>query len=214
MADVFAEAGLEHDPELLIHYREFWEPHTRTDPQVAPLFLTLRDRGIKVGVLSNTIWPRAWHEEFFARDGVLDLIDGAVYTSEVPWTKPAPEAFRAAMDAVGVDDPARCVYVGDRLFDDIWGAHNAGLQGDPRPAQPDPRRAARAQRGRPRRRRARAQRDPRTACPPLASYELWPQGHDSYDVLELRSARFSAGRGSRSEGGRRPALAGRRRPAR
>ena len=25
-------------------------------------------------------------------------------------------------------DPARCVYVGDRLFDDVWGAHNAGLR--------------------------------------------------------------------------------------
>src|SRR6476661_8835387 len=117
VADLFDEAGLEHDPELLAHYREFWEPHTLTDPQVAPLFLTLRNRGIKVGVLSNTIWPRAWHEDFFARDDVLDLIDGAVYTSEIPWTKPAPEAFQAAMEAVGVSDPTRCVYVGDRLFD-------------------------------------------------------------------------------------------------
>ena len=26
------------------------------------------------------------------------------------------------MDAVGVTDPARCVFVGDRLFDDICGA--------------------------------------------------------------------------------------------
>ena len=128
VADLFTEAGLSHDPELLTHYREFWEPHTATDPQVAPLFLTLRDRDIRVGVLSNTIWPRAWHEDFFARDGVLDLIDGAVYTSEIPWTKPAPEAFLAALEAVGVADPARCVYVGDRLFDDIWGAHNAGLK--------------------------------------------------------------------------------------
>jgi putative hydrolase of the HAD superfamily len=128
VADLFTEAGLAHDPELLSHYREFWEPHTETDPQVAPLFLTLRDRGVRVGVLSNTIWPREWHESFFARDGVLDLIDGAVYTSEIPWTKPAPEAFLAAMEAVGVDDPAACVYVGDRLFDDIWGAHNAGLR--------------------------------------------------------------------------------------
>ena len=25
-------------------------------------------------------------------------------------------------------DPARRVYVGDRLFDDVWGAHNAGLR--------------------------------------------------------------------------------------
>ena len=32
------------------------------------------------------------------------------------------------MEAVGATDPARCVYVGDRLFDDVWGAHNAGLQ--------------------------------------------------------------------------------------
>ena len=62
------------------------------------------------------------------RDGVLDLIDGDVYTSEIPWTKPSPLAFQAAMEAVGASDPARCVYVGDRLFDDVWGARNAGLR--------------------------------------------------------------------------------------
>ncbi len=128
VADLFTEAGLEHDPALLVHYREFWEPHTATDPQVAPLLTTLRERGIRVGVLSNTIWPREWHEDFFRRDGVLHLIDGAVYTSEIPWTKPSPDAFKAAMEAVGASDPGRCAYVGDRLYDDIWGAHNAGLK--------------------------------------------------------------------------------------
>ena len=122
------EAGLEHDPDLLTAYYEFWEPHTLTDPEVGPLFDALRTRGVKVGVLSNTIWPRAWHEGFFRRDGVLDRIDGDVYTSEIPWTKPSPHAFRAAMDAVGATEPSRCVYVGDRLFDDVWGAQNAGLR--------------------------------------------------------------------------------------
>jgi len=128
VADLFTEAGLEHDPDLLTAYYEFWEPHTLTDPEVGPLWESLRADGIKVGVLSNTIWPRAWHEGFFRRDGVADLIDGDVYTSEVPWTKPSPDAFRAAMAAVGATDPARCVYVGDRLFDDVWGAQNAGLR--------------------------------------------------------------------------------------
>ena len=99
-----------------------------TDPDVGPLFEALREQDIRVGVLSNTVWPREWHEEFFDRDGVLHLIDGAVYTSEVPWTKPAPEAFHAAMAAVGVDEPARCAFVGDRLFDDIWGAGNVGMR--------------------------------------------------------------------------------------
>ncbi|CAN5693812.1 hypothetical protein BH11ACT8_BH11ACT8_20810 [soil metagenome] len=128
VADLFVEAGLEHDPDLLEGYFEFWEPHTATDDEVRPLWEALRERGIKVGVLSNTIWPRSWHRGFFERDAVLDLIDGDVYSSEIPWTKPSPRAFGAAMDAVGASDPARCVYVGDRLYDDIWGAHNAGLR--------------------------------------------------------------------------------------
>lgn len=128
LADIFAEAGLTHDERRLDAYRAFWDPHTLTDPEVRPLLERLRGDGLRVGVLSNTVWPRAWHEEFFRRDGVLDLVDGAVYTSEVPWTKPAPEAFAAAMDAVGVDDPGACVFVGDRLFDDVWGAAHAGLR--------------------------------------------------------------------------------------
>ena len=32
VGDLFDEAGLDHDPELLTAYYEFWEPHTRTDP--------------------------------------------------------------------------------------------------------------------------------------------------------------------------------------
>ena len=128
IGDLFTEAGLDHDPAHLSAYYEFWEPHTETDPEVGPLWEALRSAGIRVGVLSNTIWPRSWHRGFFERDGVLDLVDGDVYTSEIAWTKPSPLAFGAAMDAVGATDPSRCVYVGDRLFDDVWGAHQAGMR--------------------------------------------------------------------------------------
>jgi putative hydrolase of the HAD superfamily len=128
LGDIFSEAGLTHDASLLTAYRDFWEPHSVTDPDVLPLFSRLKVDGVKVGVLSNTVWPREWHEEFFRRDGVLEMLDGAVYTSEIPWTKPAPEAFHAAAEAVGVRSPDRCVFVGDRLFDDIWGAANAGMR--------------------------------------------------------------------------------------
>ena len=68
------------------------------------------------------------HERVFHRDEVLGLIDGAVYSSEIPWTKPHPEAFRAAMAAVGVTDPASCVFVGDRPYDDIFGAKSLGMR--------------------------------------------------------------------------------------
>ena len=128
LADVFTHAGLTHEESRLSAYQEFWEPHTVTDPDVPVVFAGLRDRGIRVGVLSNTIWTREFHEAVFARDGVLHLVDGAVYTSEIEHAKPHPEAFRAALDAVGVPDPARAVYVGDRPYEDVHGAQRVGMR--------------------------------------------------------------------------------------
>jgi putative hydrolase of the HAD superfamily len=115
-------------PAALAEYERQWHPHTELDPDALPMLRDIRARGLKIGVLSNTIWSRRRHEDIFARDGVLDLLDGAVYTSEIPYTKPHPEAFLAAMKAVGADDPARCLFVGDRLFDDVWGAQNVGMR--------------------------------------------------------------------------------------
>jgi putative hydrolase of the HAD superfamily len=128
LAQVFERAGVTATDDLLATYYRSWDPHTFTDPQAAPLLRGLRERGIKVGVLSNTMWPRIAHERVFIRDQVLELIDGAVYSSEIPWAKPHAEAFRAAMAAVGEHDPAACVFVGDRPYDDIHGAKSAGMR--------------------------------------------------------------------------------------
>jgi len=126
---VFARAGVTASAAFLASYYEAWDPHTFTDPDAPALLRELRRRGIRIGVLSNTMWPRAAHERIFIRDEVFDLIDGAVYSSEIPWVKPHPEAFRAAMRAIGVTDPAECVFVGDRPYDDVHGAKSAGMRG-------------------------------------------------------------------------------------
>jgi putative hydrolase of the HAD superfamily len=129
---VFELAGIDvgswQHAEAMEAYLEAWDPHTHTDPGVVPMFEALRADGIKVGVLSNTMWPREHHEAVFARDGVLHLIDGAVYTSETAAGKPHADAFRAAMAAVGVTDPARVVFVGDRPWDDVHGAQLVGMR--------------------------------------------------------------------------------------
>jgi putative hydrolase of the HAD superfamily len=128
LEEVFAAAGVVPTAKMIGAFHGWWDPHTYTDPDVEPLFTALRERGIKIGVLSNTVWPRERHEAIFVRDGVGHFIDGAVYTSEIPWTKPHPEAFQAAMRAVGSTDPERVVFVGDRLFDDIHGAKSVGMR--------------------------------------------------------------------------------------
>jgi putative hydrolase of the HAD superfamily len=128
LEQIFERAGMTASADFMASYFEAWDPHTFTDPDVAPLLRELRRRGIKVGVLSNTMWPRSAHEQIFHRDAVFDLIDGAVYTSEIDWVKPHPEAFRAVMRALGETDPAACVFVGDRPYDDIHGAKTAGMR--------------------------------------------------------------------------------------
>jgi putative hydrolase of the HAD superfamily len=130
--DIFRSVGIEPAGErherALAAYHAFWEPHTFIDPDAIEVFDGLHERGIRVGVLSNTLWTRAHHEYVFARDGILDRIDGAVYSSEIEWTKPHPEAFRAAARAVDVDDLTSCVYVGDRLFEDVFGPQAVGMR--------------------------------------------------------------------------------------
>jgi putative hydrolase of the HAD superfamily len=126
--EVFAAAGVTAGPAELAAYYAWWEEHTYTDPDAEPLLRALRERGIRIGVLSNTLWPRTEHERVFRRDGIADLIDGAVYTSEIEVTKPHPEAFAAALAAVGGVAPEDAVFVGDRLWDDVAGAQGVGMK--------------------------------------------------------------------------------------
>jgi putative hydrolase of the HAD superfamily len=108
-------------------YLDFWAPHTQADPDAAPTLAALRGRGCRVGVLSNTMWPRAHHEEVFARDDLDELIDAAVYTSEIPVAKPHASAFTLVLDQLGVT-ASETVFVGDRLWDDIDGAQRVGMR--------------------------------------------------------------------------------------
>jgi putative hydrolase of the HAD superfamily len=128
LAEVFSAAGLIAEEDAYTAHDAEWEPSTFIDPHAPAMLAGLRDRGLRVGVLSNTIWPRSRHQQIFVRDGVDHLFDGAVYTSEIAWTKPHPEAFLAAMAAIGVTEPRSCVFVGDRPFDDIFGAQRVGMR--------------------------------------------------------------------------------------
>jgi putative hydrolase of the HAD superfamily len=108
-------------------YLDFWAPHTYADRDAKDVLAALKHRGYKVGVLSNTMWTGTHHTEVFARDDLDVYIDAAVYTSEISVAKPHAEAFRMILDALELV-PEESVYVGDRLWDDIAGAQQAGMR--------------------------------------------------------------------------------------
>jgi putative hydrolase of the HAD superfamily len=131
--ELFAHVGV--DTNSLVHraalnaYLRWWDPHTIADADARPLLIALRERGIAIGVLSNTLWPR-WHfDDVFARDELAEFIDVAVFTSELEVGKPHADAFLAVLDALSITDPSRAVFVGDRAFDDVHGAQSVGMRG-------------------------------------------------------------------------------------
>ncbi|MCU1692467.1 MAG: HAD-superfamily hydrolase, subfamily variant 1 [Frankiales bacterium] len=111
----------------LAAYHDAWGATVAHDPAAVRVLTGLRERGLRTGLLSNTHWPRALHEQWLADAGLLELLDVRLYTSEMTHLKPHPEAFGALLRAVGV--PAeRAVFVGDRPRDDVWGAQRAGMR--------------------------------------------------------------------------------------
>lgn len=96
-------------------------------PDAVPTLEWLRERGYRIGLLSNTWWAAEWHNADLATHGLSRLIDELVYTSDLPHSKPHPWVFEHVAGLLG-HDAAACVMVGDRPIDDIGGALGAGMR--------------------------------------------------------------------------------------
>jgi len=114
--------------EAAMRHLDTWTPHVRHDPDAASALSELAGMGVRLGLLSNTHWPAHFHEHFLERDGLLDYLATRVYSSHEPWMKPHPEIFRTTLARLGVR-PERTLFVGDRMWDDVWGAQQAGMRG-------------------------------------------------------------------------------------
>ncbi len=135
LEDIMRAASAEHELEFAEDwfasatgsYFEAWELELHHKGDALPTLAALKSMDLKVGLLSNTHWPRHFHEELLERDGLSEFIDERLYTSELSHVKPHPIAFKAALNALKVK-PENAVFVGDRLYDDIYGAKSAGMR--------------------------------------------------------------------------------------
>jgi FMN phosphatase YigB (HAD superfamily) len=101
----------------------------RPDPQALIVLESLRRRGIKTAIVSNTPWgspASAWRKEL-ARHGLLQNLDAVVFCVDVGWRKPHRAPFDRAL-ALLSSAPSEAVFVGDDPRCDVVGAQNAGLR--------------------------------------------------------------------------------------
>ncbi len=88
----------------------------------------LQARRVRLGLISNTVWPGDAHRRDLERHGLLDYFHATLFSSETGLWKPDPRVFERALDALGTS-AAETVYIGDQLAEDIGGARRAGLRG-------------------------------------------------------------------------------------
>jgi HAD superfamily hydrolase (TIGR01509 family) len=88
---------------------------------------TLKQRGLRLGLLSNTTWPGQFHREAMQDAGLFEFLDETVFSSDVDLWKPNTPAFRYGVERLGIS-PAEAVFVGDLPEVDVAGAQRAGLR--------------------------------------------------------------------------------------
>lgn len=106
--------------ELLKEYP--YERFMQAVPGVREMLLELRQQGLKIGVLSNTL-PSI--ERTLVAIGLADLIDCALSSCTLGVRKPDVQAFKLAATALQLE-PADILFIDD-LEENIVGAKQAGM---------------------------------------------------------------------------------------
>jgi len=114
----------------------------RVYDDVLPAFQRLRDRGLKLGIISN--WDRRLVR---LMDGleIAPLLDSVISSADVGLRKPDPRIFELACEELDVA-PEDAAHVGDHHYADVLGARAVGMHavlidrhgGEPLPVGPHP----------------------------------------------------------------------------
>jgi len=125
----YAVVLLPPEVEAAVHnYVTPLSAHATALPGAKETLQTLCARGLKIGLVSNTMWPGHYHLDDLARHSLAGYFHHTLFSADVGVWKPHPEIFHRSLSALGVT-PHESVFVGDFLLHDIVGAQGVGMKG-------------------------------------------------------------------------------------
>jgi HAD superfamily hydrolase (TIGR01509 family) len=105
-------------------FRSRYLPLVRPFPKTRELFQRLRDDGVRIALASSA--AREDLDEYTRLAKVHDLVDEQITADDVSRSKPHPDVFERALEALGRPDPAHVTIVGDTPYD-VQAGRKAGL---------------------------------------------------------------------------------------
>jgi HAD superfamily hydrolase (TIGR01549 family) len=128
---LLGEFGIDVDEVALDRFLDAehraWAPARQLAATTHALLEALRERGFRLGLVSNALDPPALLHRDLAEFGVAERLDVAVFSSEVGFRKPHRAIFERALELLGGIDPERTLMVGDRRREDVGGAAALGM---------------------------------------------------------------------------------------
>lgn len=132
--------------ELALLFRLSTTKSISVYPGVFELLTALKGK-VRLGIVSNA--QSLFTIPELTKFDLVHFFDAIVLSSDLGVRKPDPKTFRSLLDAIAVP-PEEAVFVGDSLFDDVYGAGQVGMktvwisreskgavQTAPVPAEPD-----------------------------------------------------------------------------
>ncbi len=102
------------------------QSHWQPEPDAVATLHTLRQRGYRLGLVSNAGDDNDV-QALVDKTGLRAYLDVVLTSAAERIRKPNPRIFHTALKALGEVVPARAAMVGDTLGADILGAQNAGI---------------------------------------------------------------------------------------
>ena len=127
---LLADFGVEIDDDQLGRYLQAehtaWDPARILAAHTHPLLESLRELGLKLGLVSNAFDPGWLLRHDLEQMGIAQRLDFSVFSSEFGLRKPHPAIFERALEALEVE-AEHSLFVGDRLYEDVRGAAEVGM---------------------------------------------------------------------------------------
>ena len=129
--NAWAKVGLKLPDRLLYDILDAeqmcWDRAVRLDPDALLVLSWLGAHGVKRALCSNAPFPPEMMRRQVDTNGIGEVVDAVVFSSEVGRRKPASEMYRAALEAIAVE-PQHVLFVGDRVREDYEGPRALGMR--------------------------------------------------------------------------------------
>ncbi len=118
------------DGKFTTFLREYYRPITQQATLIegaVDILAGFKKSGVRLGLVSNTIFRGDFHREELKRFGLYPFLDAVLFSCEFGYRKPDPRIFKEGLKQLGIG-AQEAVFIGDRLMEDVEGAQRAGMK--------------------------------------------------------------------------------------